>query len=122
MLMYSYSIKTIYRLSTFQDFGWNSQVARDTFDLVDCMEQAVVKAQQANAMLKEETGEESVFAVAAENMMAMAGNWRLPHEHGTNEVLREGGATGWTVAGLEGLDLPTFDFSNDYWLSGTFSF
>ncbi|KAF2844653.1 hypothetical protein T440DRAFT_409711, partial [Plenodomus tracheiphilus IPT5] len=121
MLIYSYSLRLIYRLSTPKVAipGWDPQIVRDTISISSCIEQAAQKAESINAQLREHLGEDTMFAVAAELMRATAGNWRLPDE--TESVDMGDVEARWSAVNSESAVMPMVDFSNDFWVS-TFDF
>ncbi|KAI8942355.1 hypothetical protein NX059_000431 [Plenodomus lindquistii] len=111
MLIYAYSLRLLYRLSTPNDAvpGWDPQIARDTISIGACVEHAAQKVESTNARLREDLGEDSMFAAAAKIMRATAGNWALPGEVQSDGMEDEG----WSSS----VDLAMVDFSNDFWLS-----
>jgi hypothetical protein len=122
MLIFPYCIKVIYKLSTIVDVaGWDLATVKATVDIVQCLEKAADIAERANSKFKEETGDESVFAVAAETLRATAPSWSVPSSDANNEVVGDlAAAVGWNC-GISG-DVSLLDFSDDFWLSGTFNF
>ena len=82
---------------------------RSTVDITDLMERCAACSDAVNARLKEETGEDSVYALAAKTLRDTAPNWRV-----------EGDAVGWSG---DAVDFGGVDFSNDdFWGSGMVSF
>jgi hypothetical protein len=121
MLIFPYCIKVLYKLSTVINIpGWDLAIVKATVDIVQCLEQAADVAERANAKFKEETGDDSVFALAAETLRATAPSWRVPSSD-ANEVVGDlAAAVGWNC-GISG-DVSLLDFSDDFWLSGTLNF
>lgn len=119
-LPYAYCVKTVYRLSTSKDIavGWDPRVARMAIDLAACMARSADVAERANEQLKLETGEDSVFAVAAQVMRATSGNWKIPVE--ADEGGGDAGTGVWSGVDsvANGMDMPLIDFTDDFWLSG----
>jgi hypothetical protein len=77
------------------------------------MERCAASSDRVNARLKEETGEDSVYAYAAKTLRDTAPNWRVYDK----EV--DVGDAGWSGAGA--VDLSAMDFSDDFWLNGPFN-
>jgi hypothetical protein len=119
-LIYSYCIKTLHKLSTLQDPQWDSTVVSEIFDAADLFERCAVAADLCNVKLKEETGEDSVFRIAAKMLRETAPTWRVS---GAQEMPAQGGGDvglgGWNS--LEGMDLPSVDFSDDFWMTAAFN-
>jgi hypothetical protein len=112
-LMFAYCAKVIYKLSRLQDGSWDSSIVHDTVDVVGLLEQCAAVSDHCNAQLKEETGEDSVFAIAAKTLRETAPQWVVPH------IPRSPSLTGWS--GGNALDLPLVDFPDEFWLSGVFN-
>ncbi|KAF1846819.1 uncharacterized protein K460DRAFT_131539 [Cucurbitaria berberidis CBS 394.84] len=78
MLIVSYSVKVLYKLSTLNhDPGWDSRAVRETVDIVSFLEQLAAVAERENARFKEQTGEDCVLAAAAEAIRRTAPIWRV---------------------------------------------
>lgn len=86
-------------------------------DVAYCLEQASDMAAHANAQYKDECGEDSVLAAAAQILRATAPNWRIPACEGE---IREGDV----LPPLDGdfVDMSMIDFSDDIWQNGIFNF
>ncbi|KAF1944325.1 hypothetical protein EJ02DRAFT_341179 [Clathrospora elynae] len=122
MLIFPYCIKILHRLSTFKDVpGWDPTIVKQTVDIMQCLEQAAAMAERLNANFKEGTGENSIFAAAAENLRASAHNWSVPVSSEQDEGVGDSASFG-TWNGGDGVDFPMADFSDDFWLPGTFNF
>jgi hypothetical protein len=113
-LVFSYSIKLLHKLSTLQDPHWDTAIVREMVSVVTLFERCATNAEAHNAELKEETGEDSVFLVAAKTLRDMAPTWRitLPHE---TQMSGDTVVEGWN--GVEAMDLPPLDFSDDFWMN-----
>ena len=119
MLVFAYSIKVLYKLSTLEhDLGWDPRMVREAVNLVSILEGTAAVIERANAKFKEENGEDSVLAPAAETMRTYAPNWRIL-EH--NPEL-DGAATLPEWNGGDVGDISTMDLSDNLWLLGTFDF
>lgn len=119
-LIYSYCIKTLHKLSTLQDPQWDSTLVSGIFDAANLFERCAVAADLCNVKLKEETGEDSVFRIAAKMLRDAAPTWRLSSAQeqpaqGNGDV----GLVGWI--GFEGMELPSVDFSDDFWMTAAFN-
>jgi hypothetical protein len=119
-LVFSYCAKTLNKLSTLQDPHWDSALVLETVDVVGLLERCADAAERSNEILKAETGEDSVFVMAAKTLREMAPTWRVsatfeqPQTSGSEAVM-----DGWH--GAEAMDLPMVDLSDDFWLSGLFN-
>jgi hypothetical protein len=118
-LIFAYSLKVVHRLSTLQDPGWDPAIVRQTVDIAGLLDRCAAVALEANDRLKAETGEDSVFSVAAKSLRESMPNWTLPNQEARASG-GDGSMEGWT--GTDGLDLPLMDFSNDFWLNVPFNF
>jgi hypothetical protein len=84
-------------------------------NIVELLDLCAAGAERADVKIKEEVGEESVFAMAAKSVRDSAPpNWRTPN----SEPQSDGGTVmqGFTDV----LDLPFVDFSDDFWLNPPF--
>lgn len=113
-LIFAYSLKVLHRLCTLEDVGWDPAIARQSVNLVSLLERCAASAEDANARLKEVTGEDSVFAVASVSLRGSAANWVMP-----SLEPQSGSATVGAWVGSEGFDLPAIDFSDDFWLTSS---
>jgi hypothetical protein len=119
-LIFSYCAKTLHKLSTLQDPQWDTALVPETVDVVGLLERCADAAERSNAVLKAESGEDSVFVMAAKTLREMAPTWRVfaayeeTHLSGSEAVM-----DGWN--GAEAMDLPMVDLSDDFWLSGLFN-
>lgn len=118
-LIFAYSLKILHKLCTLHDFvGWDPALARQSVNLISILERCADSAEGANERLKEGTGEDSVFAMAAVSMRESAANWVLP-----NVEARAGSGGDATAmdawAGGDGFDLPLMDFSDEFWLDSS---
>jgi hypothetical protein len=113
-LVFSYSIKLLHKLSILQDPHWDAAIVREMVSVVTLFERCATNAEAHNAELKAETGEDSVFLVAAKTLRDMAPTWRitLPHE---TQMSGDTVVEGWN--GVEAMDLPPLDFSDDFWMN-----
>lgn len=119
MLMFGYSVKLCYCLLTLQMNGWDTAMARMILDPAICFERAIEHCEQTNAILQLETGEDSIFKQAAETMRATAPQWRVPMER-HNPSLGLDSFTSGTDFGL--IELPSLEFSEDFWMNGVCNF
>lgn len=121
MIMFGYCVKLSYCLLTLQCKGWDTALARMTMDPAICFERAIVHCENTNNAIKlgNDAGQDSIFKQAAEIMRAAAPQWRVPVERDS------------TSLGLESLtsnaqfnmdDLPSLEFSEDFWLNAAFNF
>jgi hypothetical protein len=117
-LIFSYCLKLLHKLSTFQDPNWDTAIVRRTVDLVELMHNCAAVADQCNARLKEETGEDSVFLIAAKTLRDTAPSWRLTSAQ-EPQLNGDAALEGW--AGVEAMDLPPIDFSDDFWLNAAYN-
>ncbi|KAL1798980.1 hypothetical protein ACET3X_003017 [Alternaria dauci] len=118
MLIWSYCCKVLYRLASIKEVpGWDPTIVQSTVDIVQCLEQLADIAERANAEYKAQTGEETLFAAAAETLRAIAPNWKLPTSEHDNVV--DSAAEGWNVA-IVG-DMGMLDFSSDLWMPSAFN-
>ncbi|CAN9246467.1 unnamed protein product [Alternaria alternata] len=119
MLIWSYCCKILFRLSSIKGAaGWDPTIVQSTVDIVQCLEQLAEIAERANSEYKAQTGEESLFAAAAETLRAKAPNWKLPTREHDN--IMDSAADGWNN-GLIG-DIGMMDFSSDFWMPSAFNF
>jgi hypothetical protein len=119
MLIWSYCCKILFRLSSIKGVaGWDPTIVQSTVDIVQCLEQLAEIAERANSEYKAQTGEESLFAAAAETLRAKAPNWKLPTREHDN--IMDSAADGWNN-GLIG-DIGMMDFSSDFWIPSAFNF
>jgi hypothetical protein len=116
-LVFTHCLRNLHKLATLPDAGWDPTIVRQTVNIVGLLDLCAAGAERVDVKLKEETGEDSVFAMAAKSVRDSAPpNWRMP-----NPELQNGGDTvmeGWT--GNEALDLPFVDFSDDFWVNAPF--
>jgi hypothetical protein len=117
-LVYSYSIKLLHSLSTLQDPKWDTAVVREMVNIVVLFERCAALAEEHNAELREETGEDSVFLVAAKRLRDMAPTWRINVPQEPN-MSGDAALEGWN--GVEAIDLPPLDFSDDFWMNVPFN-
>jgi len=115
-LLFAYSLKALYKLATLSDAGWDPTIVRQTVDIVGLLDRCASSAEQANARLREETGEDSVFAMAAKSLRESAPNWSVPNQEPQSS---DSTIEGWT--GSDGLNLPLMEFSDDFWLNAPFN-
>jgi hypothetical protein len=116
-LLFGYCIKVIFQLATFQDPVWNTEVVRETVDLLGLLERCAVAADRANTTLRDETGEDSVFSMAAKTLRETAPQWKVPGstvESGNVAVLQD-------CMGDGGMDMSMMDFSDNFWLYAPFN-
>jgi hypothetical protein len=118
MLIWSYCCKILYRLSSITGVpGWDPTIVKSTVDIVQCLEKFAEIAERANTEYKAETGEDTVFAAAAETLRAIAPNWKPPTTEHDNAM--GNAADGWN-SGIGG-DMTMLDFSNDFWMPSAFN-
>jgi hypothetical protein len=117
-LVFSYSIKLLHKLSTLQDPLWDTAIVREIVDVVTLFERCAAAAENCNAQLKEEMGEDSVFLVAAKRLRELAPSWQITVAH-EPQVSGDPALEGWN--GVEGVDLAPLDFSDDFWLNVPFN-
>jgi DUF971 family protein len=86
-----------------------------SLDLVEFFLQCAAVADACNQRLKDETGEDSVFRLAAKTLRDTAPSWKIVSAQETQDVV----VNGW--AGVETMDLPPIDFSDDFWLNAPFN-
>ncbi|KAF2829542.1 hypothetical protein CC86DRAFT_287082 [Ophiobolus disseminans] len=111
----AYGLKVLHRLATLDDPGWDPTIVHQAVDIVGLLERCAAIAEEANAKLKAELGEDSVFLLAAQQLRNSAPNWSLPSQQ---PHTRDSTMEGWTS---EALDLPSIDFSDEFWLNATFN-
>ena len=117
MLVFSYCIKTLYRFASLKGIpDWIPSIVQSSFDIVQCLERFAEIAEQANMEFKAKTGEDTLFAAAAETLRAMAPNWKLPTTEHNDDMGNT--ADGWS-GGLG--DFGALDFSGDFWLPNAFN-
>ncbi|KAF2031503.1 hypothetical protein EK21DRAFT_62946 [Setomelanomma holmii] len=116
-LLFGYCIKVIFKLATFQDPIWNTAVVKESVDLLALLERCAVAAERANDTLKEETGEDSVFLIAAKTLRETAPQWRVP----APAVGMGDGVVGDGWIGNDGMDVSMMDFSDEFWLNAPFN-
>ena len=119
MIMFGYSVKLSYCLLTLQHQGWDTSLARATIDPAVCFERAIAHCEQTNSNLKLETGEDSIFRQAVDTMRATAPQWRVPVERDTTSLGLESLTAG---ADFSLIDLPSLEFSEDFWLNNACNF
>ena len=119
MIVFGYSMKLCYSLLTLQISGWDTAMARMTLDPATCFERAIDHCEQTNNALKFETGEDSIFKQAAETMRSSASQWRLPTERRDPSLGLDAFASG---ADFGLVDLPSLEFSEDFWLNTNCNF
>lgn len=118
MLVWSYCCKVLYRLSSIKGIpGWDPTIVQSTVDIVQCLERLADIAERANAEYKAETGDDTVFAAAAETLRTLAPNWKLPTS--ANDDTLGNAVDGWN-SGIGG-DMTMLDFSNDFWMPSAFN-
>lgn len=117
-LLFSYCLKTLHKLSTLQDFIWDTTVAKQMVDVVGLLESCAVSAEESNARLKEQTGEDSVFLKAARTLREMAPNWRVAVAHEPSSNVGATAVETWPA--VDHMDLSLLDFSGDFWLNAPF--
>ncbi|KAH8701458.1 hypothetical protein GQ44DRAFT_778646 [Phaeosphaeriaceae sp. PMI808] len=117
--VFPHSLRNLHKLATLSDAGWDPTTVRQTVNIVELLELCAAGVERVDAKLKEETGEDSVFAMAAKSVRASAPpHWRVPNP---NPEPQDGGDAvmeGWT--GTDALDFPFVDFSDDFWLNTPF--
>jgi hypothetical protein len=119
-LVFSYCAKMLHKLSTLQDPHWDTALVPETVDVVGLIERCADAAERSNAILKAETGEDSVFIMAAKTLREMAPTWRVSTTYEQTQLSgNEAVMDGWN--GAEVMDLPMVDLSDDFWLSGLFT-
>ncbi|KAF1832997.1 hypothetical protein BDW02DRAFT_402551 [Decorospora gaudefroyi] len=116
-LVFARCLENLHKLATLPDAGWDPTIVRQTVSIVELLDLCAAGAERVDAKLREETGENSVFAMVAKAVRDSAPpNWRVPNpepQGGADAVME-----GWT--GTEALDLPFVDFSDDLWLNTPF--
>lgn len=116
-LVFTHSLRNLHKLATLPDAGWDQTIVRQTVNIVGLLDLCAAGAERVDAKLKEETGEDSVFAMAAKSVRDSAPpNWQMP-----NQEPQDGGDVvmeGWN--GTKALELPFVDFSDDFWLNTPF--
>jgi hypothetical protein len=118
--VFSYCAKMLHKLSTLQDPHWDTALVPETVDVVGLIERCADAAERSNAILKAETGEDSVFIMAAKTLREMAPTWRVSTTYEQTQLSgNEAVMDGWN--GAEVMDLPMVDLSDDFWLSGLFT-
>lgn len=114
MIMFGYSVKLCHCLLTLQMNGWDPAMARLTLDPAVCFERAAQHCENTDAALRLKTGEDSIFKQAAETMRATAPQWRVPLEQQDPAL----GLESLTSANEFSLvDIPSLEFSEDFWLN-----
>lgn len=119
MIMFGYCVKLSYCLLTLQNEGWDTALARVTLDPAVVFERAVERCENFNTALTLQTGEDSIFKQAAETMRATAPRWRVPVEQDTASLGLDSLTPGVDFAMI---DLPSLEFSDDFWLTGPGNF
>ena len=115
MLIFTYCLKILYKLSTLHDPAWDTAIAKATVDIVRLIHQCADAAERGNADMKQQNGEDSVLALAAEMMRATAPNWRVP-EH-SDVAAGSAMMSSWSAGEF---DMSIMDLSEDFWLQGAF--
>ncbi len=118
MLNFTYCLKIIYKLSTLQDPVWDTRLVRATVDLEHVIQECAKAADQGNEELKQQTGEDSVLVAAAETMRSTASHWKVPEE--SIEPTAAGMMPTWNTGEIA--DMTFMDFSDDFWLQGSFRY
>lgn len=118
MIMFGYCVKLSYCLLTLQNKGWDTALARMTLDPALVFERAIEHCEKSNVALKLETGEDSIFKQASETMRATAPRWRVPLEQDASASGLESLTAGMDFV----MDLPSLEFSDDFWLNSAFNF
>jgi hypothetical protein len=108
------AVKVLHQLATLQDACWDPALVRETVDITGLMERCAASSDSVNVRLKEETGEDSIYALAAKTLRESAPNWRV-----YDREVDAGNAAGWN--GGEAVDWAGMDFSDDFWLNGPFN-
>lgn len=76
-LVFTHSLRNLHKLATLPDSGWDPTIVRQTVNLGRLLD---LCAAGVDAKLKEETGEDSDFAMAAKSVRDSAPpNWRMPN-------------------------------------------
>lgn len=124
-LIFSYSMKTLHKLSTVQDPQWNTAIVRDMVDAETLIHNCATMAEQSNVELSADCGQDTVFKYAAKMLKDMAPKWHIMGGQDA-ELGRDPAATTAAVAsenwnGMEAMDLPPIDFSDDFWLNAPFN-
>lgn len=123
-LIFSYCMKTLHKLSTIQDPQWNTAIVRDMVDAETLIQNCAKLAEQSNVKLRAECGEETVFSYAAKMLRDMAPKWHIMGGQDA-ELGRDAAAVTATAAeswsGMDAIDLPPIDFSDDFWLNAPFN-
>jgi hypothetical protein len=117
-LLFSYCLKTLHKLSTLQDFMWDTTITKQTVDVVGLLERCADSADESNARLKEQIGEDSVFLKVARTLREMAPNWRATVAHEPSSNFGATAVETWPPA--DHMDLSLLDFSGDFWLNAPF--
>ena len=116
-LVFSYCTKVLHKLATLHDAGWDPTIVREMVDIVGLLERCAAAAERCDAELKAETGERSIFAMAAKALRESAPNWCVHYQE--PQMDGEEAMEGWSAG--EGIDLPLMDFSDDFWLNAPFN-
>ena len=119
MIMFGYCVKLSYCLLTLQNKGWDTALARMTLDPAQVFERAIEHCENTNNALKLETGEDSIFKQAAETMRATAPRWRVPIEQDATSLGLDSLTSGIDFGVI---DLPSLEFSDDFWLNSACNF
>ncbi|KAH7394994.1 hypothetical protein DE146DRAFT_67273 [Phaeosphaeria sp. MPI-PUGE-AT-0046c] len=123
-LIFSYSMKILHKLSTVQDPQWNTSFVRDMVYAETLIENCAVMAEQSNVQLKAECGQDTVFKYAAKLLRDMAPKWHIMGGQDA-EIGRDPAAlvalASESWSGMEAMDLPLVDFSDDFWLNAPFN-
>ncbi|KAF1950308.1 hypothetical protein CC80DRAFT_578659, partial [Byssothecium circinans] len=115
-LTFSHGLRVLHKLATFQDASWDPSIVRQTVDIVGLLERCAAGLEQANARLKEETGEDSVLVIGVKMLRDSVPSWSVQNQE---PQTGDSAMDEWTST--EGMDLPLMGFSDDLWLNAPFN-
>ncbi|KAF2621479.1 hypothetical protein BU25DRAFT_435520 [Macroventuria anomochaeta] len=116
-LLFSYCLNTLHKLSTLQDPMWDTALVRQTVDVVSLLERCADAVEKSNTQVREKTGEDSAFLVAAKTLRELAHDWRTNSSQ-ENQVASGSELESWGA--VEPIDLSLMEFSSDFWLNVPF--
>ena len=90
---------------------------RKTVDVLSILERCADAVEKSNGQVREQTGEDSAFLVAAKTLREMAHDWRTNISQ-ENQVANGSELNGWGA--VEPIDLSVMEFPSDFWLNVPF--
>jgi len=117
VLQFSHGIQVMHRLSCLQNPGWDRALIRSTIDVLDYLEQAAVKMEQAYVDWRMGRAEEetSVFCKGAQIMRSAVPIWAASLEKADKGDERQDNEN--TESGMDEM---LMDFSDETWFTDLF--